>query len=99
MSPLHVIVVPVRLLGLVIVTVELMKEPWIKVISPTTDEESSVRVSLVPTGLPLRKVNDPESVLVMISQIRNPTSLVHQNTAVSSEHSSPLPLTRTNLPN
>ena len=98
MSPLHVIVVPLRLLGLIIVAVALMKESWIKVISPTTDEESSVRVRLVPTELTLRKVNDSESVLVLISQIRNPISLVHQNTAESSEHSSPLSLTRTNLP-
>ena len=42
MSLLHLIVSPLRLLGLVIVTVALMKEPLLKV-TCATSEESSIR--------------------------------------------------------
>ena len=47
-SLLHVIVPP--LMGLIIVTVVLMKEPLVKVICATTDEVFSVQVSVVPTS-------------------------------------------------
>ena len=51
MSLLHVIVLPLRLMGLMIVTVTLMKEPLIEVTCPTIDEEYSERLIVVPTGL------------------------------------------------
>ena len=47
---LHVIVLPLRLLGLIIVRVVLMKKPLLKVSCPTIDEEISVRVSVLPTS-------------------------------------------------
>ena len=50
MSLLHMIVLPLRLLGLIIVTVVLMKVPLVKVSCPTIDELFSVRVSVVPTS-------------------------------------------------
>ena len=50
---MHMIVLPLRLMGLIIVTVALMKEPLLKVTSPNTDEEFSSRVSVVPTWLSL----------------------------------------------
>ena len=49
MSLLHVIMPPLRLMGLIIVTVVLMKEPLLNVTCPTIDEEFSVRVIVVPT--------------------------------------------------
>ena len=41
-SLLHMIMLPLRLMGLMIVTVALMKEPLLKVSCPTIDEEFSV---------------------------------------------------------
>ena len=88
LSLLHMIVLPLRLMGLMMVTVALMKEPLLKVSCPTIDEVLSVPVTVVPTSRPLRKVNDvDEPVLVLISQMRNPISLVHQKTATSLKHS------------
>ena len=70
MSWLHVIVLPLRLMGLVIVAVVLMKEPLVKVSCPTIDEELSVRVPVLPTRLRLRRINDVnEPDLVLIFQM------------------------------
>ena len=75
-------------MGLIIVTVALMKEPLLNVTFPNTCEEFSARDSVAPTWLTLRKVNDwNEPVLVLTSQMRNPISLVHQKTATSLKHS------------
>ena len=87
-SMLHLIILPLRLMGLIIVTVVLMKEPLLKVSCPTIDEELSVRVSVFPTRRLLKKINDvDEPVLVLIFQMGTSSSLVHQNTATSLKHS------------
>ena len=81
---------PVRLMGLIIVTVPLMKEPLLKVTCATTSEESGIRCNLI-VPLLIEKVKS-DLVSVEISQMRNPNSLVHQNTTAS-EHVASLPLT------
>ena len=50
MSLLHTIMLPLRLMGLIIVTVVLMKVPLLKVSCPTIEEELSVRTTVVPTA-------------------------------------------------
>ena len=50
-SMLHLIVLPLRLMGLIIVAVVVRKEPLLNVSCPTIDEELSVRVTVVPTRL------------------------------------------------
>ena len=55
-SLLQSIMPPLRLMGLTIVTVVLMKEPLLNVTSPTIDEEFRVRVIFL--GLLLRKIRD-----------------------------------------
>ena len=43
-SMLHLILPPLRLMGLIIVGVALMTEPLVEVVCPTIDDEFSVRV-------------------------------------------------------
>ena len=43
-SMLHLILPPLRLMGLIIVRVALMTEPLVEVVCPTIDDEFSVRV-------------------------------------------------------
>ena len=81
-SLLQSIMLPLRLMGLIIVTVALMKEPLLKV-TCATSEESSVLFNVTVLLMVLKEKVLP--VLVLISQWRNPNSLVHQNTT-SSEH-------------
>ena len=83
-SPLHVIVLPFRLIGLIIVTVALMKEPLIEVTCATIDEEFSARFFVVLTiSFTLKLSVKVGVVLVLISQFRNGnSSLVHQNNAI-----------------
>ena len=89
MSLLHLIVPPLRLLGLVIVTVALMKEPLLKV-TCATSEESSIRFNLTVSLFKKKFISNSP---VLITQLRNPTSLVHQNITISLDHVSSLPLT------
>ena len=89
MSLLQSIMLPLRLMGLIIVTVALMKEPLLKV-TCATSEESSVLFNLTVLLMVLKEKVLP--VLVLISQRRYPNSLVHQNTT-SSEHVASLTLT------
>ena len=96
MSLLHLIMLPLRLMGLIIVTVALMKEPLLKVTCPTIEEELSMRVSVVPASV-LWKVNDADKPFIVVtSQIRYPISSVHWNTATSLKHSA---VTLANMPN
>ena len=90
MSLLHMIMLPLRLLGFIIVTVALMKEPLIKV-TCATSEKSWVRFAF--RAILLKE----KAVLLVIFQLRNVISLVHQNITISLEHVSSLP-TRTSLP-
>ena len=53
MSLLQLIMLPLRLMGLTIVTVVLMKEPLLNVTSPNTCEAFSAPVTVVPTWLSL----------------------------------------------
>ena len=71
-------------MGLIIVTVALMKEPLLEVSCATIDEEFSVRFLVVLTGSLSRKLNVTVGVvLVLISQFRNGnSSLVHQSNAI-----------------
>ena len=95
MPLLHIIVLPLRLMGLVIVIVALIKEPLVKVTCAISSEEFSVPFILLPSGCSALINNDQLGrVLVLISQLRNRnSSLVHQNTAISLEHIAVLPLT------
>ena len=88
MSLLQSIMLPLRFMGLIIVTVALMKEPLLKV-TCAISEESCARFNLTVLLKVVKEKNLP--VLVLISQLRNPNSLVHQNTTAS-EHVPPLPL-------
>ena len=88
-SMLHLIMPPLRLNGLIIVTVALIKKPFVKV-TCATSEESCVRLNLA-VPLLIKKGKDT-LVVVKIFQFKNPNSLVHQNTK-SSEHFASLPLT------
>ena len=89
MSLLQAIMLPLRLMGLIIVIVVLMKEPLLKV-TCATSEESSIRFNLTVLLNVLKENLVP--VLVLTPQRRNPNSPVHQNTT-SSEHVVSLPLT------
>ena len=89
MSPLHSIMLPLRLMGLMIVTVALMKEPLLKVTCASTSEETSIRFNLTVPFL-IEKCKGTV-VVVEIAQFRTPNSLVHQNTI--SEHVASLTLT------
>ena len=88
-SSLHEIM-PVRLMGVIIVTVALMKEPLLKVTCATTSEESGSRFKII-VPLLIEKVKS-DVVVVEICQKRSPNLLVHQNTTAS-EHGASLPLT------
>ena len=89
MSLLQLIMLPLRLMGLIIVTVVLIKEPLLKV-TCATSEESSIRFNLTVLLNVLKGNSVP--VLVLITQRRNPNSVVHQNTT-SSGHVASMPLT------
>ena len=94
MSPLHVIVVPLRLLGLIKVAVALMKEPLMKE-TCATSEKSWVRFAFRAILLKEKDISSP--VLLVIIHLRSVISLVHQNITISLEHVSSLP-TRISLP-
>ena len=94
MSLLHMIMLPLRLMGLIIVAVALMKEPLMKE-TCATSEKSWVRFAFGAILLKEKRISSP--VLLVIFQLRSVISLVHQNITVSLEHVSSLP-TRTSLP-
>ena len=88
MSPLHVIVVPLRLLGLIKVAVALMKEPLMKETCATSDKSWG----WFAFGAILLKEKDISiPVLLVIFQSRTSVSLVHQIITISLEHVSSLP--------
>ena len=90
MSPLHWIMVPLKLMAVRKVTVTLMKDPLLKITSDTIGEDSIVLFIISPTGSLLRKLNgNDDPALVLISPLRNPLP-VHQNTALSLEQNAPL---------
>ena len=90
-SWLHVIMPPLRLMGLIIVTVPFMKESLMK-ITCATSEKLWVRFTFIVLLVKAKEVED-SPVIVVISQMRTLISLVHQNITISLEHVSPLPLT------
>ena len=94
MSLLHMIMLPLRLMGLIIVAVALMKEPLMKE-TCATSEKSWVRFAFRVILLKVKGIYSP--VLLLIFQLRNVISLVHQNITISLEHVSSLP-TRISLP-
>ena len=87
MSPLHVIVVPLRLLGLIKVAVALMKELLMKE-TCATSEKSWGWFAFRAILLKEKDISAP--VLLVIIHLRNVISLVHQNITVSLKHVSSL---------
>ena len=94
MSLLHMIMLPLRLMGLIIVAVALMKEP-LMIEACATSEKSWVRFAFRAKLLKEKDISSP--VLLVIFQLRTSVSLVHQIITISLEHVSSLP-TRTSLP-